>query len=58
MILPESPGPVDDQKKTPPRDKQDGDKQECGCDSDHSPEEDGVDTANDFMRKFLKKSEG
>jgi hypothetical protein len=60
MISPEQPGPVEDKKKTPPRDKQDGDKKECDCGKDHShyPEEEGVDTANDFMRKFLKKSEG
>jgi len=41
-----------------PSDKQDGTKKECGCGGDHkSPEEEGVDSANDFMRKFLKKSE-
>lgn len=57
MILPDQPGPIQDDKKTPPRDKQDGDNKECGCDHDHkSPEEEGVDSANDFMRKFLKKT--
>ena len=57
MISPEQAGPVKDEKKTPPREKHDGDKKECGCGHDHSPEEEGVDTAHDFMRKFLKKSE-
>jgi hypothetical protein len=60
MISPEQPGPVEEEKKSPPRDKQDSDKKECDCGKDYSrpPEEEGVDSANDFMRKFLKKSEG
>ncbi len=57
MILPDNLGPVEDEKETPPRVKQDGDKDECGCGDDHSPEEQGVESAYDFMRKFLKKSE-
>lgn len=58
MISPEQSGPVKDEKNTPPREKQDGDKKECDCRHDHdSPEEEGVDSAHDFMRKFLKKSE-
>ena len=58
MINPEQPGPVKDDKKTPPRDQQDGDNKECGCGHDHdSPEEEGVDSAHNFMRKFLKESE-
>ncbi len=58
MISPEQPGPPKDEKKAPPPDKQDRAKGECACGHDHdSAEEQGVDSANDFMRKFLKKSE-
>jgi hypothetical protein len=58
MISPDQPGPIQDQKKSPPRDKQDGEKKECDCGHDHkAPEEEGVESANDFMRKFLKKSD-
>ena len=58
MILPDAPSPVGHKKKTPPREKQDGDKKECGCGHDHSPEEEDVNFAHDFMKNILKKSEG
>ena len=52
----EEPSPVKEDKKTPPRDKRDGDKKECVCGHDHSPEEGGVDSAHDPMIKILKRS--
>ncbi len=53
MSSPKNPGPIDRKRKTPPRKKQDG----VSKAPKKSPEEEGVDTANDFMQKFLKKSE-
>ncbi len=44
----------DDEKKAPTRDEQ----AEAEKEREEKEAEDGVDTANDFMRKFLKKSEG
>jgi hypothetical protein len=43
-----------DEKKVPVR----GEKPRDGKPPKKSPEEKGVESANDFMRKFIKKSEG
>lgn len=42
-----------DDEKDPPRDSQDGPEK----DEELSPEEEGVDSANDTFKKFLKQSE-
>ncbi len=58
MISPEQPGPPKDEKKSPLPEKQERGKGECACGHDHkSPEEEGVDSAHNFMAQFLKKSE-
>lgn len=54
MSIPQRPSPANRKKRTPPRTKQDGDTKA----PKKTPEEEGVDSAHDFMRKFLKKSEG
>jgi hypothetical protein len=50
----DKPSPVNRKKRTPPRTKQDGARKA----PEKSAQEQGVDSAHDFMRKFLKKSEG
>lgn len=58
MISPEPPGHIEDEEKVPAREKQDDKHKGCGCGHEHdTPEEEGVDSANDFMRKFLKKAD-
>lgn len=47
-------GADDDKKKAPVREKQ----TEAEKEREEKEAEEGVDTANDFMKKFLKKSEG
>jgi hypothetical protein len=49
-----SPEDGDDKKKAPTRDEQ----AEAEKKREEEEAEEGVETANDFMRKFLKKSEG
>jgi len=46
--------PANRKRKTPTRKKQDG----VAKAPEKSPEEQGVDSAHDFMRKFLRKSDG
>jgi hypothetical protein len=53
MPSPDRPSPINRKKKTPLRAKQSG----VSKAPKKSSEEEGVDTANDFMRKFMKKSE-
>lgn len=53
MPSPDRPVPTNRKKRTPPRTKQDG----VSKAPEKSPEEQGVDSAHDFMRKFLKKPE-
>ena len=57
MISPEQPGPI----RQTPREKDSVACSHKAADSEHreepSPAEKGVDSAHDFMAKFLKKSE-
>ncbi len=46
-------GPCGDDEKAPPSSKPD----EAKKDTEKSPEEEGVDSANDVMKKFLERSE-
>lgn len=48
--------PGDDEKKAPTRDEQA--EAEKKREEEEREAEEGVDTAHDFMKKFLKKSEG
>lgn len=58
MISPEPPGHITDDEKAPPREKQDNQQKGCGCGHQHdTAEEEGLDSANDFMQKFLKKAD-
>ena len=44
----------DEDKKETPSDQ----SKDVAKESEKSPEEEGVDSANDFMKKFIEKNEG